>query len=155
MTRHFSLLLQRFTFSDRRGQSSPGANVFMPRNPSHSYIWSKSNIPCRGLLVLLYNKCPLSLFKMCPAVNITYCGLSRCLEASVPTNSLCSPVRRWTQTHTKKHCERNVRSHVHFVLSRLPLKKIVFGDRFQLLHQQCWGQHCRLDVNHTINQIIL
>ncbi len=38
--------------------------------------------------MLLYNKCPLSLFTMSPAVTITFHDLSRCLQASVRTNSL-------------------------------------------------------------------
>lgn len=142
MTLHFSWLLQTFTFSDRREQSRPGVNVFMPWNPSQGHIWSTLNIPCRGLLVLLCNKCPLSLFKMCPAANITYRDLSRCLQASVPTNSLCSPVPVQVNTdseHKKKTArekKKDVHSTAHFVLSRLPLKKVVFRVSF---HPSPWS----------------
>lgn len=40
--------------------------------------------------MLLYNKCPLSLFRMSPDVTVMSLDLLLCLQASVGTNSVCA-----------------------------------------------------------------
>lgn len=115
---HSPLLIsfQRF----QRWQSCSKQNCLLISTPhfcplAQCHIWSTLDRPGRSLLVLLYNKCPLSLFIMCPAVIITYCDLSGCLQASVTLNSLCAFCPQAgeqgaiTETHRKRergHIER-------------------------------------------------
>lgn len=127
------------------------------------------NIPCRGQLVLLYNKCPLSLFRWALLLILhimTFQGASKQMS---PTNSLGSPVLAQVNTDSqhqtkKKRRERerekkNVGACAHFVLSPSPLKKVVFGDGFPplsvlraALSCGCWASNKSL---HSLRKLHL
>lgn len=102
-----------------------------------------------------YSKCALLLILHI----VTFRGASE--QVSRRTASAlscpCAGERGLTTSDGKqrKTEKKNVRSPAQFVLSRLPLKKVVFRGGFHPLHGQCWEQRCHLDVKQKNASLLL